>query len=139
MKLRMLATILLLAASATVSGAPVDDLFNAVRAGDSGRIKALLQGGADVNVRDDLGATPLMNAVALPGQDCVRALLDAGADVNAVTTTGATALMWATGQTPNVRLLLEHGADLNAKAKSGATALLTATRRANPEALESIF
>jgi ankyrin repeat protein len=80
-----------------------------------------------------------MNAVALPGQDCVRALLDAGADVNAVTTTGATALMWATGQTPNVRLLLEHGADLNAKAKSGATALLTATRRANPEALESIF
>jgi hypothetical protein len=56
MKIRTLATILFVAAATTVFGAADDDLFSAVRAGDSGRIKALLQGGADVNVRDDLGA-----------------------------------------------------------------------------------
>jgi ankyrin repeat protein len=120
-------------------GVAGDELFNAVRAGDAGHVKALMKSGADANVRDDLGATPLMYAAALPAQDCIRALLAGGADVNAATIMGSTALMWATGQPATVRLLIDHGADINAKTKSGMTALLTATRRANTESMKILL
>jgi ankyrin repeat protein len=131
--------VLFLAVVLTGSGTADDDLFRAVRTGDAQDVKALMQSGADANVRDDLGATPLMYAAALPEQDSVRALLDGGADVNAVTAAGSTALMWATNQPSTVRLLLDRGADVNAKTSSGGTALLTATRRANAESMKILL
>jgi ankyrin repeat protein len=139
MKLGKAGIVFFLAVAPMGFGAAGDELFRVVRVGDAGQVKALLQSGADPNVRDDLGATPLMYAGALPAQDCVRALLEGGADVNAMTPTGSTALMWATGQPATVRLLIDHGADVNAKTKSGTTALLTATRRANVESMKILL
>jgi ankyrin repeat protein len=124
---------------ATLSHAAGDDLFDAVRAGDAGRVKALLQSGAEVNTRDDIGATPLLYAAGLPSLDCLRALLDGGADVNSSTTNGSTALMWATADAAAVRLLLDRGALVNTKTKDGTTALVTAARRGNSAVMKSLI
>jgi ankyrin repeat protein len=139
MKSLTVGIILFFAVAPSAFGAAGDDLFSAVRAGDAGRVRALMQSRVDANVRDDLGATPLMYAAALPSQDCVLALLAGGADVNAATATGSTPLMWATGQPANVRLLIDRGAEVNAKSKSNVTALLTATRRPNIESMRILL
>src|SRR5262245_16757876 len=103
-------------------------LLDAIRRDDGSGVKALIRSGADVNVRDEDGATPLMHAALLAGPGVVRQLLDAGAAVNTANRFGATALMWAVSQPQNVRLLLERGADVNARASNGWTALVAATR-----------
>ncbi len=74
-------------------------------------------GGADVNVRDAKGFTPLHFAV-LRGQLLVVArLIDAGADVNARTRDNITPLVFAAagGHFPIVQLLIDAGADVNAE------------------------
>jgi ankyrin repeat protein len=70
-------------------------LLEAIRRDDASGVKALIRGGADVNVRDEDGATPLMHAALLAGPRVVRQLIDGGAVVNAANRFGATALMWA--------------------------------------------
>ncbi len=60
-------------------------------------VRALLDAGADPNVRDGRGMTPLMLSVASETQDAavVRVLLHAGADLTAKTKLGETAYDWA--------------------------------------------
>ena len=69
-------------------------------------VKALLDAGADVNVPDVRGMTPLMLAVANDRQniDVIRLLIARGADVNAKSLAGETALDWAvkTGPKPAI-------------------------------------
>jgi uncharacterized protein len=61
-----------------------DQLFAAIRSGDTARVAVLLQSGADVNAKDRRGgATPLMHAAAIGSLDTVRLLLNKGADVKA--------------------------------------------------------
>jgi ankyrin repeat protein len=67
----------------------------AVREGDLSTMKALVDGGADVNARDEAGATILMHAVLDADVGVVKLLLSKGADVNAQNNKGATALIWA--------------------------------------------
>jgi ankyrin repeat protein len=63
-------------------------------------LEALVQHGADVNVRDDRGETALFGLVRYvedtldldSGRACIGVLLDAGADRNARNTEGKTAL-----------------------------------------------
>ena len=45
-------------------------------------MKTLLDAGADVDGRDNIGSTPLMTAVNLPAPATVKFLIDEGADVN---------------------------------------------------------
>ena len=45
--------------------------------------KMLLKKGADVNVIDTKGNTPLHAAAVQGNEDCMNALISAGADVNA--------------------------------------------------------
>jgi len=47
--------------------------------GDVGAVDLLIEGGADVNARGDLGTTPLYNAVSFGWVRCVDRLLKAGA------------------------------------------------------------
>ena len=50
--------------------------------GDIEAVRLLLEGGADVNARGDLGCTPLYNAVSFDHVRCVALLLSAGATGN---------------------------------------------------------
>jgi ankyrin repeat protein len=104
-------------------------LMEAMRAGDSGRWRAMLPEALDH--RGPGGSTPLMYAVLYADAASVRLLLDGGANASAANDAGATALMWAAGEPEKARLLLERGADPNARSNDGRTALLIAAGHRN--------
>ncbi|HMF16934.1 MAG TPA: ankyrin repeat domain-containing protein, partial [Gemmataceae bacterium] len=89
-----------------------DTLRSAVREGDLPVVQALLDGGADVNAKDEVGTTVLMHAVLDADLGVVKLLLSKGADANAQNKNGATALLWALHDPGKVKLLLDHGAKI---------------------------
>ncbi len=68
-------------------------LFQAIRNGDVGFVKGHVTK-AEIDARDERGATPLMHAAAFGNLEIFKILLDAGADVNATNNANATALLW---------------------------------------------
>ena len=103
-----------------------DDFYDAIRANDLARVRALADSKSAVNVTDRHGATPLMFAAVVGSVDAMKLLLARGADVNHQADGGATALMWAATDPAKVRLLLDSRADPNRATKGGQTALLLA-------------
>ncbi len=115
-----------------------EDLIESVKQRHAEDLRVLLGLGADVNARDDKGATALMWACALGHTGVVKILLNQKADVHAKDEKGATALMWAAarGHTGVVKILLSHGADVNARDEDGATALMQAAARGHTGVVE---
>jgi ankyrin repeat protein len=134
-------SILLIAAALMVGTARADGdrLFEAIRSGDVQRVRAAIRAGADVNTRDESGATLLMHAVIHGSRECLRLLLDGDADVNAANRYGSTALMWAGGDARMLKSLLDRGAAVDAEASDGTTALLVAARYGNTESLRLLL
>jgi ankyrin repeat protein/mono/diheme cytochrome c family protein len=96
---------------------PTPPLMTAVLRGDRAAVRRLLAEGANVNDRDDAGATALMWALDDP--EIARLLLEHGADVNARSDDERTPLIMASARhraAPVVALLLAHGADPSATA-----------------------
>lgn len=93
----------------------------------------LIDAGADVNLANSDGDTPLMNAAG-GTPDAVRALLAAGANVNAKNRNGDTALIAAAacGQVDIVNQLLKAGADVYHKNNDGISAENTSEAPAGP-------
>ena len=90
------------------------------------QIRELLERGADPNVRNWRGETPLHRAaIRNPDLDVSRTLIGAGADPNAQDEKGATPLHCAAHNpsTGRAELLIEAGADVGARDNSGATPL----------------
>ena len=90
------------------------------------QIRELLERGADPNVRNFRGETPLHRAaIRNPDLDVSRTLIGAGADPNAQDEKGATPLHRAAHNpsTGRADLLIEAGADVGARDNSGATPL----------------
>jgi ankyrin repeat protein len=87
----------------------------AVRAGDEGMVRLLLDRRADVNEESIRVHTPLSLAARAGDEGMVRLLLDGGADVNRTSIWGHTPLRQAimAGHEGMVRLLLDGGADVN--------------------------
>ncbi len=83
--------------------------------------RLLIKHGADVNVRDESGATPLFY---MDDVDTARVLIKKGADVNARDDYGNTPLHHV-ANAGIARLLLENGADPNAKNNQGLTPIQT--------------
>ena len=100
-------------------------LMRAALIGHTSAVRALLDGGADVNAIDRNGWTPLMEAVFAGHAETIRALLARGADVNTKDQAGWTPLMEAAskGHAEAVMILLASGADANARSSKGWTAL----------------
>lgn len=115
-------------------------LLRAAKAGDTVAIRMLLDKGADANLPNKQGVTPLMAAAGTLSRDrdtrgrfkteaeaaeAVRMLIEAGADVNAKEASGQTALHGAAfwGFTQVVQVLADHGAKLDAKDKRGFNAI----------------
>jgi ankyrin repeat protein len=89
----------------------------------------LLAAGANPNLSNTYGVTPLHVAIENAATSIVPVLLAKGANVNTPRANGETPLMTAarTGQTEIVSLLLAHHADVNAREKTfGQTALMWA-------------
>lgn len=58
-------------------------------------IKLLVEGGADINIRDANGETPLMNAITVNNAEMVRYMLENGSDFNATSAGGRNVLSFA--------------------------------------------
>ena len=101
-------------------------LHDAAISGTPADIRALIDAGHDIEVRNDDGDTPLHSAAAKGTPDNIRALLDAGANIEAHSSLKFTPLHKAAGgggirsllcaEDPYaIRLLLDRGADINAR------------------------
>ena len=91
-------------------------------------VRALLEHGANIHLKDCLGHLPLHCASIDQRTATVQLLLERGADVNEKDDRGATPLMYAcrtfTGKDLScIRRLVEHGADVNVTDNDGQTAL----------------
>lgn len=102
------------------------ELFEAIVDNDPARVSAWLARGAQANLRDEYGRTPLFLA-ALGSKDQVIAeqLLDRGADVRARNVNGLTPLHIAAGVGDEARiaLFLDRGAEIDARCVDGWTPL----------------
>jgi hypothetical protein len=84
-------------------------LLSAAASGDTAQMTDLLDKGAPVNERDELGRTPLMLAVMQRKLEIVRLLLDRGADPNVADSAGRTPLQRAKqGNQREIAALLER-------------------------------
>jgi ankyrin repeat protein len=97
-------------------------LLLAAPGGSPELVKTLLEGLADVNLKDVRGMTPLMLAAATDhySLDVIGMLLDNGAEINATSLAGETTLDWARkfGETPLVHLLTQAGAKAGTAAQA---------------------
>ncbi|XP_075535931.1 BRCA1-associated RING domain protein 1-like isoform X2 [Dermacentor variabilis] len=107
--------------------------------GDTTRVKVLLSGGANPNVRDNAGWTPLHEASSQGAVEVVRLLLAAGACVNAAGPDGVTPLHDAVlSNVPDVVLqLCSAGADIDARTNDGRTPVSLAQSELMRAALRS--
>jgi ankyrin repeat protein len=90
-------------------------------------VSILLRGGADANIKDGSGYTPLHCAVEHDGNvEIIRALIKAGAEVNTGDRHGRTSLHEAArnGLVEATQALIDNfGTDVNARDNEGKTAL----------------
>lgn len=117
------------------SGFPAPRLMKFASDGQIEKAKTLIGKGHHVDLRDDVGRTPLMFAAKDSGLEMVQFLIDAGADVNAKDKGRLTALMAGCGggNSDVVKKLLENGAEVNAADKDGITALMAAAEFGHTE------
>ena len=89
--------------------------FSVNHRGEGLCVKILIDGGADVNVQNVDGTTPLMLAAENKQTACLNYILKAGAQVDERNHYGETALMIASenGRLECVKTLIEAGADVN--------------------------
>lgn len=112
------------------------------RASEERMIEVLIAAGANVNLANESGDTPLMEATYSGGR-LVELLLGAGAEVNARSKDGRTALIHAVqalgvglGSIEDVKALIREGAEVNAQDALGRTALSIATADHSQEAID---
>ncbi len=113
-------------------------LHSAVRSGDPYLVAALLDRGADINVRDWIKDTPLHYAVSWKKPEMLKLLLERGADPNAEDVQHRTVLQNALFATPRpvIGVLIDHGADVNKKCQSGARPLFYAIQLGRASTVE---
>lgn len=94
--------------------------------GRSDMVQLLIERGANVNLRDNFGTTPLHVACGSNKPDIVNLLLDAGADINAFDNDNestATPIFLVEGNYELIKLLIRRGANVNLKNNNGDTIL----------------
>ena len=107
-------------------------------------VRALLDAGADVSVKNRVSGDPVLLHAAenrADCQECVELLIAAGADVNDTGPDGFTALMAAVtdGTTQCMEVFVNKGADVNMTDNSGRTAVMCAADSGNVKCLEYLI
>ena len=93
-------------------------------------IEEMIEGGADVNARDERGNTPLLYAANSRSSAIVTLLIDAGADVHAKSHLGGVCVISLATMNSDpevIEVLLRAGADVNARSALGGTPLMMAS------------
>lgn len=120
-------------------GNPERYFYAAINAGAIDCVKLMISRGANVNLADDEGVTPLMTSARVTYRGTIEItelLIKKGANVNARAGKGSTALMYASSGVAAhyeddyvrvVRLLIKNGAKVNVRNKMGTTPLSIAT------------
>lgn len=107
-------------------------------------IDLLVKHGANVNAKNDRGATALILAAGRASNpDVLEHLVEQGADINGKLDNGSTALSYAAALNSSPEIidrLIQLGADVHAKSDTGATALAVAAElNKNPQVIERLI
>lgn len=132
-----------------------DKLVEAIEKSDIATVKKLIKNGAEVNEKDERGATPLMLAVVNNHIEIVKELLKNNADINIKTTRpikvndgyyvyaggGAIAITLAArkGHIDIVKLLLANGADVDSRSANDWTALMWAAEKGHIDIVKALL
>lgn len=116
-------------------------IVEAAKKGDIGAIKAELQKGTLVDVKDSRKRSALYHAVTEGKCDVVRHLLSESANVNTKRDDGDTPLMTAArkADTKMVGMLLEANADINATDNFGRVAIMMAAQGGSQEVVDMLL
>jgi ankyrin repeat protein len=111
----------------------IPSLVIAVQGDSCEEIEHLIKTGANVNEKDEHGATPLIHAAIRKNEKIIEILLKNGADINARDKTGRTALLYAVaaGYDRMSEILVVNGADVNIADKDSMTPLYFAVDNGN--------
>ncbi|OCB11246.1 hypothetical protein A5717_21115 [Mycolicibacterium porcinum] len=125
----------------TVAPVPGPDLLAAASNNDAARVRELIARGADLEVRDERGRTPLVAATKSGAADAARALIEAGADVNAKDDLQDSAYLYAgaEGLDDILELTLSHGADVRSVNRYGGTALIPASEHGHVSTVRTLI
>lgn len=134
------ATLLIFAASWQTAWAS-SPVAAAARGDDLARSRELIAAGADVNLPEPDGTTPLLWAVYNSSPELVQFLLDAGADPNIPNKLDISPLLQASryGDTGMINALLAAGAKVDGKGLGTESPLMAAARSGSTEAVKLLL
>ena len=116
-------------------------LIDAAEHGDIATVRRILGDGADINVQDARGRTPVLAATHANQVETVQALIQAGADVNIRDNLKDNVLLYAgaEGLLDILRLATAAGADTKVTNRFGGTALIPAAERGHVAIVEELL
>jgi hypothetical protein len=119
----------------------VEAMLEAAGKGDVSTINRIVIGGGGVEVRDEMGRSPLLIAVDNDRLEAFKVLLAEGADINAQAQNKDTPwlLAGARGRTEMLRLMLPRGPDLSIRNRFGGNALIPACERGHVETVRFLL
>ncbi len=117
------------------------NLLAAAKSGNIASITELLNSGANINIKDDKGETPLHLAVTGGFTSVASILLERGADAGLANMKGVTPLMIAAfkNYTDIVKLLIAAKVAVDSESRNGFTALMLASQAGNLEVIKLLL
>jgi hypothetical protein len=121
---------------------PTKSVLQAASDGDIDQLKSHLAKGANFNIADSSGNTPLKLAIQWHHTDAAKLIIESGkADLNAKDPEGRTPLLVALTNAENdvAQMLIDKGADIKAKDKNDMNALHAALRGGQAEMAKQLI